>query len=79
MPGIILIGLQRRPVREFRDQHSVIVAALHTPEDLTAFQLRDSSVKSLQASEEKVPLRLRAGAEFPHHDVPQHQTPRFAL
>ena len=79
MPGIVLVGFQRRLIREFRDQHSVIVAALHAPEDLTTFQLRDGSVKSLQASEEKIPLRLGAGAEFPHHDVPQHHTPRFAL
>ena len=32
-----------------------------------------------ECREETGPLRLRAGAEFPHHDVPQHQTPRFAL
>ena len=79
MPGIVLVGFQRRLIREFRDQHGIIVAALHAQEDLTSFQLRDSSVKTLQASEEKVPLRLGAGAEFPHHDVPQHQAPRFAL
>ena len=70
--GVRLIAGQVLQRVEIRDQSGVIIALPHVPDHLGRLQLRDDALQGGEAGEELLPLRLRAGAEFPKYDMSDH-------
>lgn len=71
-PGVLPVGPERFQVPELTDQDRVIIAVSGVDGHLTAQKLRDHTLQVPQAVQKLRLLRLCAGAELPHDDVPDH-------